>query len=177
MSPLHGKLLFSKIKNKWDICYIFANLLNVWLTRRQLDSHICCVQSSVLIENLISHRDVVGKGDLTDPLKKRHSGHFENHWSMLILGIFFSLLNTQFPSLPCSCADHVTWSQLAYWPWAIWLMSLGFIFTITIMLHSSECCKSVIKCTCKAPILMSGTKYTSEWYLWVIFVMMMMMIW
>lgn len=43
---MYKKQLFqrNKIREKNDMFYIFASLLNVWLNRRQLGSHIFCIQ-------------------------------------------------------------------------------------------------------------------------------------
>lgn len=47
------RIIFLKQKNnlvgRVSLSYIFANLFNVWLYRRQLDSPICCFYQSIMI--------------------------------------------------------------------------------------------------------------------------------
>lgn len=74
------------------LLYIFANLFNIWLSRRQLGSYICCRIQLVryvieVYENAISHKYVVGKENMSQaPCEGfRTPGvlgtHLGDHWA------------------------------------------------------------------------------------------------
>lgn len=111
INPLHGNInnyIFPNTNDQWEnwhCFYIFANLSNVRLNRRQLDSCICfCIQSVVMSHVVLS------------PAKKslcnyeRKESRKDKHILVLLWEEFWSCGSQKGSQGPLWALDHAVWS-------------------------------------------------------------------